>query len=69
VSVVDTHTITVQWSEDNDAGQSWPDARGDPITIFLAGANIEIRGGGHDSGGGDNQHAQPDDGGTERWTV
>jgi hypothetical protein len=65
VSAVHTNanTVTVQWSEVNDAGQSLADAHGDPnpVTISFAGANIETRG-----GGGDNQHVGPTTAGPDR---
>jgi Ca2+-binding RTX toxin-like protein len=47
VTAVDTvnNTITVQWSEVNDTAQAWLDAQApadpNPVTISLAGANIE----------------------------
>jgi hypothetical protein len=66
VSAVNTtaNTVTVQWNEANDAAQTWLDAHGDPnpVTISLAGANIETHAG-HSGGGQDGgNHAQVDGG-------
>ena len=55
VNAIDTtaNTITVQWTEVNDTAQTWLDGHGDPnpVTISLAGANIES--GGRGNGNGD----------------
>src|SRR5262249_14497462 len=56
VTGVDTtaNTIDVQWTETNDAAQTWLDAHGDPnpVTISLNGADIED-GDGHEGDQGE----------------
>jgi hypothetical protein len=66
---VDTinNTITVQWTEVNDAAQNWLDTHKDqttgqdpnPVTISLVGANIDFGGGHEGDDGGDGEDGGP----------